>query len=189
MENKTIGILLATAIAVLVGVILINIVSESTVTKTNQIYVTDTINISGARIDSNDINESYFFHLTKGCPMKAGGWRTDYHTACALTAGLVTNGSSAGGVFEGTTDYILYTDNDECTGNVTGGDLSLVNSSHMYFSNPNITYVTYGYCSDEYLGGFSGTMLDLVPGFFAIALLVGSAFIFFWIMKNEGIEI
>jgi hypothetical protein len=52
------------------------------------------------------------------------------------------------------------------------------------------TKVTYTYCPDEYVNeSWQRTILNLVPGFFVLAILIGTAFIIFYVLKKEGIEL
>ncbi len=53
---------------------------------------------------------------------------------------------------------------------------------------PNNTIVTYTYCDDDYISlGWGRTIINIVPGFFAIALLMVSLGMFYSVAKDAGI--
>jgi hypothetical protein len=90
--------------------------------------------------------------------------------------------NSSGASFTVTTDYVLT---------ASTGTYKLVNSATALATLPtanNNTYATYNYCSDDYLNSSWGrTVLNLVAGFFAIAILLTSIALFYSVGKDTGI--
>ena len=107
-------------------------------------------------------------------------WKTG-DTACAISSIQLYN--QTGDLMTVTTDYTWATD-----GNGNTGNLTLVNVGDLNTSISNSTTITYNYCPDNYLAAsWQRTILNLVPGFFALAILIGAAFVILRILKNEGI--
>jgi len=105
------------------------------------------------------------------------GWKAA--GACPITnVVLVRNNSVA--MVDGT-DYIL----DEETG--VFGLLNTSNNRESVGSDNN-TYISYYYCPDDYMNlSWGRTGIKLVPGFFAIALLLASVGLFYSVAKEHGI--
>jgi hypothetical protein len=92
--------------------------------------------------------------------------------------------NQTGGILTDGVDYNWVDD-----GSRARGSLSLVNTLNLNTSLSNTTTITYDYCTEDYLAeGWGRTVLNMVPGFFALAILIGVAFVIFWILKKEGIE-
>jgi len=128
------------------------------------------------------INTTYYFHLAQACP--GSDWRID-DSSCSTTEYLVEN--ATGTDLTDNTDYVIYPTNGVCTG-VTAGDIRFLNTALVNRSNSNTTTVTYGYCPEGYLTqSWQRVILDLVPGFFAIALLIFSVGMFYSVAKEAGI--
>jgi len=113
------------------------------------------------------------------------GWKLTGDDACPLTHIVVRNCTAD--VLTITTDYLTDT---------TRGILMLVNTSDTTcgtvtgnnHDQENYTYMDYRYCPDNYLTqAWTRSVMDVVVGFFAIALLLVSVGIFYAIMKKEGI--
>lgn len=189
-KSNTIGIIIGVAIALLLGVILVQIIAQQTVNKVQNEVVTDTFTLvrdgPGTANVSNDINATAsVFTLTK----VDDAWRQSI-SECALAttidsnrisayntsgAALSMNGCSAGGDF-----YLVDTVNS-----ITFCNQS-VSTNGTGSSTVTVTYTT---CPTEYVSGWGATVFKLIPGFFVLALLIGAAFVIFYILKNEGIEI
>ena len=99
---------------------------------------------------------------------------------CPITNFVLTN--SSGGAFTITTDYILT---------ASAGTYTLVDSATMVANLPaadNNTLASYNYCGDDYMNlGWGRTGIDLVPGFFALALLLISVGLFYSVAKETGV--
>ena len=176
MENRSVGIILSLAIAILLGVILVQIIAGETVTKTSTVGAFDeshAIDVLGFP----DINETAVYTLTNA----PSGWKTEQ---CPLTSFVLTNGSDA---LTDTTDYIV----DLSAGTYTLVDNADTNESGVYqLYDLNTTYASYYYCGNDYLAASWGrSLLNLVPGFFVLAILIGAAFVIFYILKAEGIKL
>jgi len=189
MNNKTLGLIVTFALVVLMGAIFVGIISDSTLSSSTLTTTTEQVDISPARLTLGGINVSYRFHLKHGCPM-ATPWRTDLGTECELSNGGVTNASKD--VLTDPADYVFVTNGGICTGQ-SSGDMYFVNSTTMNnsvaFAGGNLTNVTYSYCAEGYVTGWSATVLNLVPGFLVLAILIGAAFLFFYVLKSEGVKV
>ena len=70
------------------------------------------------------------------------------------------------------------------------GVVSMVNSSLFYEDAmaPNTTLVTYTHCQDDYISlGWGRSVITMIPGFFALALLMVSIALFYSIAKDTGV--
>lgn len=174
-EKSSIGILIIIAIAVLIGTILVSIIASNITPRTQLTYASrETVSLTSAKgLTSGGVNSSVIFTLTNA----PTGWKAG-DTDCYLANVIAVNGSDY--VLTANTDYVL----DSATGKIY-----FQNTKPLNQSTGNTTYITYDYCPDDYVAeGWGRTMLNLVPGFFVIAILLGSAFVIFWILKREGID-
>jgi len=172
MEKNTplVGIMISVFIAVLLGVVMLSISSDQVNDITGLQYATDaevthTVNTSAAVATA-----------TATVTQAPTGWKANGE--CALTDFVLTN--SSGTALTLTTDYAVDLD---------AGTYTLVNSTAVLALEDNKTIASYTYCPDGYQTGFGGASLNLVPGFFALAILVSVAFLIFWILRREGIEL
>jgi len=97
---------------------------------------------------------------------------------CPLSNVIVAN--SSGDAFTVTTDY---------TFNTVTGELAMQNSTgtenNLY---TNVTTTTYSYCADNYLNlSWGRTILNMIAGFFALAILAVSLGLFYSVAKDTGI--
>ena len=154
------GVALLSQIAVVAGGDITNKVTK----------VNDSINVQPAKADvAGEFNASVALPLSN----LPTGWKSE---DCPITGASVQN--TSGETLTITTDYLLT---------LSTGMLYMQNSSAYNETVDNITYVTYTYCADEYINlGWGRTMLTLVVGFFAIALLLASIGIFYGIAKDTG---
>lgn len=180
MDNKSVGIVIAVAIAVLMGAILIAIIAEQTVDKTALTEQVDSINKATA-YSGAQINESKTMSLSKG---SVTGWRAD-DSSCSISSIVVKNAS-------------VTLTNAACAPTGSGDYYYVKNAGYFVFCNntnireqPNTSITaTYSYCADDYVSSSWGrTLMNMVPGFFAIAILVVSVFVIFYILKKEGIDV
>ena len=183
MAEKTnvVGMLISGFVVLLIGLVLIAVVSETTLTATQKTQTTETINVAPARFGSNDMAVNYSFHLANSCPSTPSDWRKDY-SDCAISGVLVTNTSDT---LVDNTDYYVNTSCDSKSGVVTG-DLHFINATWQPRAG-NLTSVTYSYCADGYMTtGWANTVLKMVPGFFALAIFLGAMVLAMYLLKRGG---
>jgi len=170
MENSSIAMLIGAFVALIVGVSLIGVVAS----ESNDI--TSTINVSGESIDytsvvefgTGAINTTEIFYIAN----PPTGWRV---TGCPITGIDLYNSTSSLTVV----DY---------TFTASTGAIVFNNSANVNGTATNTTTATYVYCDSEYLTqGWNRTIIKLVPGFFALALMGIGIGLFYGVMKKEGI--
>jgi hypothetical protein len=186
MENKTIGIIISVAIVALMGAILVQIIADNAYPKTVRTAIaSETINIAPARLAGNAINASYYFHLAKGCPY-ATAWREDAGSECQIDYNWVKN--SSGAALTDPDDVVKVSNGAVCT-DYPSGDVHFVNSALMNSTITNTTTISYSYCADDYMTqSWSRTILNMVPGFFILGILLAVAFVIYYVLKKEGID-
>jgi len=122
-----------------------------------------------------DINVSVTFTIVED---PTNTWKS---ADCPITNVIYGNSSK---------DFIVTTD---YTFDGATGVLTLVNSTNVRgpagaVTGSNDTLISYDYCGDDYINLTWGrTGINLVPGFFAIALLLISVGLFYSIAKENGI--
>lgn len=105
------------------------------------------------------------------------GWKLEDDDPCPLTDLVMRN--SSGTDFTITTDYTVT---------LANGTVLITNASAPRLTSDNITLVSYSYCSDDYLNiGWGRTLINLVGGFFSIALLLVSIALFYSVAKETGL--
>ena len=174
MENKSVSFLVMAFIALIIGVGLLTTVAVETQSVTERTAVADEV------IDITDCQDS------------GGG----FNTTCPLTLANLPTGWKADGecsnvliTYENSSKAALTLDTDY-TWVASTGNLTLTNHSDLRTNvgDENTTYVNYNYCGDDYVNqNWARTVLDNVSGFFALALLDVGLYLFFNVMKNEGI--
>ena len=165
-------ILLVTAfVALIIGIALLGTVATEGLSKTELTTISSETNVF-VPINNTDINTTYAVTLTQA----PTGWKAS-DTDCEIANFGLSNGTDSGTV---TTDYVLTA----AAGTYTMKDTVFTET----MIGANETTVGYDYCADDYLTeGWQRTVLNLVSGFFAIALLMISLGIFYAILKNEGL--
>ena len=162
MINK----LILAFVILIVGVVLISPLASSVWDITSKTSTTDTIDVSSARLPGNNIDNTVTFTVSN----------PPISDECPLTDYSISNSSTT---FIETTDYV-FTASD--------GTFILENSTNWIDNPENATLVTYVYCSDGYIySGWGNTILNLVPGFFALAILLVSVALFYSISREIGI--
>ena len=175
----TVGIIISLFIAVLIGAVILNISAGQVNDLTGLDYTTDSAQLITRNTTGIDASVTY---TVSEAPT---GWKAASDSGCALTNFVLTNGT-AGQTFTVTTDYVV---------DLQYGTYTLVNSTTAFAlfggetGNDNTTVASYNYCPDGYQSGFGGSALNLIPGFFALAILVSVAFLIFWILRREGVDI
>lgn len=179
MENKSLGLLFGAFLALLVGIVLIGTIASQSNLVTEKTNVLDETTTSLFTLGCRDaagggqINESL-----GACNITVTNSPTTWKTTDCPISNVVV-GNSTWTLTE-STDYNLFT---------TTGVIQLLNTSNL----DNATFgetvlIDYTYCADDYLNASWGrSTLDLVAGFFAIALLLVAVGLFYQVMKNEGL--
>lgn len=178
MENNVITKLVIGFVVLIVGLGLIGSIATNTTLVTDKKGASEVLDIGPARIADNcnfSINESYPFTIAQ----VPTGWKT---TDCPIANFIMLNQTSVAAVV--TTDYTLFPANGTLllknTTKFVNADCTIVTS--------NTTTLTYDYCDDTYMNiAWGRTILNLVSGFFALALLGVSVGIFYSIGKDAGI--
>lgn len=183
-ENNTIGKLILGFLVLIVGLALIGTVATSSLLVTEKTDVlAESLDIANARINSGacpmSINDTYPLYVAN----LPTGWKASGE--CPITLFSMTNQTDVAATV--TTDYIIYGGN---------GSLYLKNTSTFVLPNcsatetgiSNTTALAYTYCGDDYLNiAWGRTIINLVVGFFALALLGVSVGIFYSIARDTGI--
>ncbi|MFW6130033.1 MAG: hypothetical protein ACOC56_02540 [Atribacterota bacterium] len=156
-------------VSLIIGVILIGTVATNSLTVTEKTLLeNEAIDISSARDDNGDINESVTFTVANAPTT----WKIN---DCPLSS--VTYGNSSLD-YTLTTDYLIT---------LSTGVLSLKNVTEV-IEGSNNTLIDYTYCADDYMNlSWGRTMLNLIAGFFAIAILLVSLGLFYSVAKDAGI--
>lgn len=167
----TTGKLIAAFVTLLIGAVLIGSIATEGQAKTTYSREVD----EGVAVTwhASTVNSSTDFRVAK--------YPTTWEIAdCPLTTLSMKAGN--GTPMTLTTDYTV-------TSYVTG-QFRLVNNSNTYAAIPktNTTLVSYNYCADDYMNSTWGrTVLNLVPGFFALAILGASLLLFYSVAKDYDI--
>jgi hypothetical protein len=186
-EGKTVGIIIGVAVAIILGVVLVGVIANQTQDKSTLKSQTDTVNIAPLRMVGGGLNytlaEANKLYADKILTHPAGNnWKSDY-SGCAITTVKYYNQSGA--LMSSADDYTWVED-----GNGGIGWLRLKNVNNLNNSMVNSTTITYNYCPDEYVAeSWQRTVLNMVPGFFVLAILLGTAFVIIWILRQEGVDI
>jgi len=190
MANDTslVGIAIAAAIAILVGVIFVTILADESVSKVQLEQQTDTLTLIkiGATQANNYTTE---YQLTK----LDDAWRETFSECSKSTLATGTNiiiynstGSEMvdnGACEAGGNDNQYYIVEGEST-------LNICNDESVNGTANTFVTVKYDTCpSENYVGGWAQTIFKLIPGFFALALLIVAAFIITKVLKSEKIDI
>jgi hypothetical protein len=162
MEIKSVGILLLTAVAIIVGLVMLTGtggIASLTAGADNKIsVVNESIDISAARLADNAINETYYFYPEYAATNT--GWRAAYDECDVLTL-TVTDGE--GNELADPTDYVYVYEL---------GRLRFEDDSTALDAT-NDTLVSYSYCGDNYVGGSANqNILNIVLLMAAVAIIV-----------------
>jgi len=183
MDNKNITLLITAFIALIIGIVLISTVATSTQERTSLLYSSnETLDISSARATSVVpdlmVNETGLLSVSNA--YAAGEWQRG-DSDCDIVLFSLTNSSTG----LGTDEWNITTD----------GRIALINSTTNAaigwgFGDDvtNTSQISYKYCDDDYLAAqWQRTVLNIVPGFFGLALLLIAVGLFYVIAKNEGL--
>jgi len=184
MDTQHTRTLIIGFIAILIGVILIGVIASETVKYTKLSRQSDSLAV--VRIESNSINTTTPYTLTKGTV--TGTWKAEDGT-CSIPTLSVYNGTVAA------VNLLTVGDTGCSTGDYNytadSGILRLCNSTAWNAgTSPNTSVVEYSYCPNTYVSSSWGrVIMNTVPGFFAVGLLVFGAFLIFKVLKEEGIVV
>lgn len=161
--------------AVLIGTIATNglLVTEKT-GKINDSIAVPTEGYDGDT-ESGSMNITYVYTVSQ----PPTGWKV---TDCPLTSVVLKNGNGTGSLYVVSTDYVFYAAN----GTFKLRDTLKVNKT-LATGGGNATFVDYLYCGNDYMNiGWGRTIINLVAGFFALAILGASIGLFWSVAKDTG---
>jgi hypothetical protein len=175
MSLSTAQKLILAFVTLMLGVVLIGTIASNGLAVTEKTYVADetssfaTARIYGAANNIDETNASANVTVTNA----PTGWKVQ---DCPLTSVAVGNSSTD---FTLDTDYHLY---------ASSGIVHLKNTTNWINTPGNSTYIDYRYCGDGYLNlSWGRTLLNLIGGFFAIAILLVSVGLFYSVAKDANI--
>ena len=161
-------------VTLLLGAVLIGVIATNGLVVTDKTTIADEYFNMADAYDAGNINTSFVFTVEQS----PAGWKV---LDCPLTSVTVSNGTGATGTaLTLTTDY---------TFTASTGDFLFLNTEavNQTFLSDNSTYVDYTYCGDDYMNlSWGRTVINLVSGFFALALLGASLGLFFSVAKDTG---
>lgn len=167
------GKLVLAFVTLLLGVVLIGVIATNSLVVTdrkvigdeNEIVTADDDNVS--RINTTEVHTVTNFPTT---------WKT---ADCPLAS--ITIKQVDGDELADSTDYTF----DSSAGSWVF--ISTVDSDALLNGSSNLSTVSYSYCGDDYLNiGWGRNILNLVSGFFALAVLGASIGLFYSIAKDTG---
>lgn len=169
MEKGNTSLLVVAFVALIMGIAFIGVIANSGNEVTNKITISEeTIDYTSAVQVNGTINSSVEFTIAN----VPDGWRV---TGCPISSFDLYNSTSSLTVV----DY---------TFTASTGVITFNNSANVNGTATNETSATYIYCNSEYLTqGWNRTIIDLIPGFFALALMGVGIGLFYEIGKREGL--
>jgi len=189
MDKQSVSMVILAFLTLIIGVSLL-------VTASGEIAnVAQTVNVQNETLDISDAVEltgaGVGFYNFSFANLTGDGTTTsefDEASGC-VTAISNASGAAAGSYLTVTTDYIAY-----CNPTTAGqgrGVFHFTNTTKVQnfanVSTANLTNISYRYITANYLKTrWNRTVLNLVPGFFAIALLIVSVGMFYAVAKREG---
>ena len=177
MGNDINGKLVLAFVTLLLGVVLIGVIATQQLAVTDRTAIASEVHnvlptIETGR-DVTNINATITYTLTNA----PTGWKLA--DDCPVAGFSLAN--SSGSAFTLTTDYLVDLD---------AGTYTLVDSATAVATLPlgdNNTYASYQYCGDDYMNlGWGRTAINLVGGFFAIALVMTALGLFYSVAKDTG---
>ena len=174
VDNVTSKLVLA-FVTLLISVALIGTIASEGLVKTSKTAITSETQSVGSTLaqgwNGTDLNTTKVYTLAQA----PTGWKA---TDCPITNFILSNGTDE---FTETTDYVL---------SESAGTYTLVNSAtaKALIPSTNLTYASYSYCGDDYLNiGWGRTLVNMLGGFFALAILMVSLALFYGVAKDTGI--
>jgi len=170
MMGGNVGKILAAFFLLILGIALLTTISSESNTRTSTVTTSENMDYTLA-FDGVNINTSYV-----NGPLTTLG---DTNADCPLTSVALTN--SSGTAYTTVTDYVF---------NVNTGTFTLKDTVAVNVTADNITAVTYTYCPTGYMNiGWGRTGINIVPGFFAIALMAIAIGLFWSVYKDAKIGV
>jgi len=174
MAISNVAKLVLAFVTLIVGLALISQVVLSSASTVGLTSTSESVAVTAN--ESGKVDNRYGSVVTHYTPND--NWRED-SSDCSIADPVVTN--CTGVTLTDTTDYVWYHNgsiNFENTRSVNCTDHGL----------PNATTVYYSYCPDSYMTiGWGRTVINLVPGFFAQAMLFVSLGLFYSLFKDSGL--
>lgn len=174
MINGIGGKLVLAFVTLILGVVLIGTIASNALTVTDKTVIIDENFDYTSKMVSGTVNVSANNGTVTNAPT---GWKNQ---DCPLTNVIITNGSGTS-TFTLNTDYQL----DAATGTI-----AILNTTKTSGTGNvgNTSLIDYTYCRDDYMNLTWGrTLINLVAGFFAIAILLVSLGLFYSVSKDAGI--
>lgn len=179
-DNGVANKLILAFVMLMIGAILVGVIANQTNARTTANSNPITSEVHGVVAstyatgrNTTAINPTVAYTITNA----PTGWKSE---DCPITHFVLKN--STGSAFTLTTDYLIT---------ASTGVYTLVDSATARATLPlanNQTYASYNYCSDDYLNSNWGrSVLNLVAGFFAIALLLAAVALFYDVAKDTGL--
>lgn len=169
-DNKSVMLLVGAFVAIIIGVSLLGVIA----TEGNKI--TNINNVSGETVDYSSAREAGTGAIDPNNFTIANPPTTWRIGQCPITSFVLYNSS---GSLTNVVDY---------TFTASSGVIVFNNTDNVNGSASNTTSTTYEYCSSSYMTqDWSRTIIDLVPGFFALGLLGVGVGLFFAVGRKENI--
>jgi len=178
MENKNVNYLVMAFVFLIVGVALIGTVASEINNRTDKTVIVDESNsLITCVVDSGGVFRFTINESDSACNITLANVPTSWKIEdCPITNVVVSNATKA---FTLGTDYEVFD---------STGVIRMLNSTTTSLGYANTTLVSYTYCADDYLNSSWGrSVLLTVPGFFALALLGVSLWLFYLVFKSTGI--
>lgn len=170
----TTGKLILGFVALLLGAVLIGTLATQGLAVTDKKVIASEVHnvlpTYATGRNTTDINPTIVYTLTNNPTT----WKI---TDCPITNFVLKN--SSGSSFTDTTDYVFT---------ASAGTYTLVNSATAVATLPlanNNTYASYTYCGDDYMNSTWGRSgINLVAGFFALAIMAVGVGLFYSVAKD-----
>ena len=169
----TTGKLILAFVTLLLGAVLIaQVATQGNLVTAKTTKFDESHSISSIREGAYSVNTTTNVSLTAANQIN---WKTE---DCPITNLNITNSSGR--------EYVLNTDYNA---NLVHGTFNFLNTSQVFNGTAdNNTLADFTYCGDDYLNSsFGRSGVNLVPGFFALAILLVSVGLFFSVAKDYGI--
>jgi len=167
-------------VTLILGAVLIGVVATGALNNTQKTVIFDeshdmtTCFASNGTVDQVQEGDALCELTVTNYP---SGWKI---TDCPLTSVTVTNGTAVD----------LWTLDNDYTLTASNGSILLLNTSATQHLNEevNTSEISYTYCQDTYMNlSWGRTTLNLVAGFFALALLLVALGLFYKVAKENNI--
>jgi len=184
MESNSITKLILGFLVLIVGLALIGSVAQGTNAVSDKDFVSGETTLVVPRLNSGacpmSIDPAAAINITNA----PTGWKS---SDCPITDFVMLN--QTGVTTTVTTDYVIFGNNGSVYfKNTTAFILPNCSAAGDGTETANTTTVSYTYCGDDYLNiAWGRTVIDLVAGFFALALLMVSVALFYSVARDAGI--